>query len=170
MRNQNERRDGQWKISTRTNAIDWSGMVPTMPIPFADVADGHLNGVVAQFRGRIVTVVSVLGRVGEARLSAYSAAKAAAAGFMRSIAKETGRYGITANAVSLSTLEPAMNEAQKQAFMASERTKAQLSKYTIRRFGKPDDVANMVLFLCSDSASWITGQTYPVNGGFSFAQ
>jgi NAD(P)-dependent dehydrogenase (short-subunit alcohol dehydrogenase family) len=45
-----------------------------------------------------------------------------------------------------------------------------LSRYVIRRFGKPDDVANMVLFLCSDAASWITGQTYPVNGGYSFAQ
>ena len=55
-------------------------------------------------------------------------------------------------------------------FMATERTKAQLSRYVIRRFGKPEDVANMALFLCSDAAAWITGQTYPVNGGYSFAQ
>ena len=53
--------------------------------------------------------------------------------------------------------------------MASERTKAQLARYAIRRFGTADDVAAMVLFLCSDAASWITGQTYPVNGGYSFA-
>jgi NAD(P)-dependent dehydrogenase (short-subunit alcohol dehydrogenase family) len=45
-----------------------------------------------------------------------------------------------------------------------------LSRYVIRRFGKPDDVAHMALFLCSNAASWITGQTYPVNGGYSFAQ
>ncbi|TCM16591.1 3-oxoacyl-[acyl-carrier protein] reductase [Novosphingobium sp. PhB165] len=125
--------------------------------------------MVEQKRGRIVTVVSDSGRVGEARLAAYAAAKAGAAGFVRSIAKEGGRYGITCNAISLSTLEPPMSPEQMEHFMASDRTKAQLSQYTIRRFGTPDDVAGMALFLCSDAASWITGQTYPVNGGYSFA-
>ena len=50
-----------------------------------------------------------------------------------------------------------------------ERLKRTLEKYIIRRPGQPDDVANMVLFLSSDASSWITGQVYPVNGGFSFA-
>jgi 3-oxoacyl-[acyl-carrier protein] reductase len=120
-------------------------------------------------RGRIVTIVSDSGRVGESRLAAYGAAKAGAAGFVRSIAKEAGRFGITCNAISLSTLEPPMSEEQLAQFLASDRTKAQLALYTIRRFGKPEDVAAMSLFLCSDAASWITGQTYPVNGGYSFA-
>jgi NAD(P)-dependent dehydrogenase (short-subunit alcohol dehydrogenase family) len=62
-----------------------------------------------------------------------------------------------------------MSEEQLAQFLASDRSKAQLSHYTIRRYGKPDDVAAMTLFLCSDAASWITGQTYPVNGGYSFA-
>ncbi len=44
-----------------------------------------------------------------------------------------------------------------------------MSRYVIRRFGKPEDVAVMALFLCSDAAGWITGQTYPVNGGYDFA-
>ncbi|MEP7222253.1 MAG: SDR family oxidoreductase [Novosphingobium sp.] len=101
--------------------------------------------------------------------AAYSAAKAGAAGLVRSLARETGRYGITCNVVSLSTLAPALEGEQMEAFIASERTRAQLTRYTIRRFGTPDDVAGMVLFLCSDAASWITGQTYPVNGGYSFA-
>jgi len=129
-----------------------------------------LPGMVEQGKGRIVTIVSDAGRIGEARLAAYSAAKAGATGFMRAIARETGRYGITANAISLSTLEPPFDDAQMAEFMASDRTKTQLSRYVIRRFGKPDDVANMALFLCSDAASWITGQTYPVNGGYSFTQ
>lgn len=141
----------------------------------------NLNGVmncchaampdmVSAERGRIVTVVSDSGRIGEARLAAYAAAKAAAAGFMRSIAKEGGRFGITANCISLSTLEPPMPAEQMAEFMASERTKAQLSRYIIRRFGTPDDVAHMALFLCSDAAAWITGQTYPVNGGYATSQ
>ncbi|MGB8364694.1 MAG: SDR family NAD(P)-dependent oxidoreductase [Rhizomicrobium sp.] len=127
-------------------------------------------GMIKQGRGRIVTIVSDAGRVGEARLAAYSAAKAGAAGFVRTLARETGRYGITSNAISLSTLEPPLEGAAKEAFLASDQTKAQLARYVIRRFGKPDDVAHMALFLCSDAASWITGQTYPVNGGYSFAQ
>ncbi len=129
-----------------------------------------LPGMVKQGKGRIVTVVSDSGRVGEARMVAYSAAKAGANGFVRSIAKEAGRFGITSNAISLSTLEPPLEGEAKEEFFASDLAKAHVARYVIRRFGKPDDVANMALFLCSDAASWITGQTYPVNGGYSFAQ
>lgn len=129
-----------------------------------------LPGMVKQGKGRIVTIVSDSGRVGEARLATYSAAKAGANGFVRSIAKEAGRFGITSNAISLSTLEPPLEGAAKEEFLASEQAKAHVSRYVIRRFGKPDDVANLTLFLCSDAASWITGQTYPLNGGYSFTQ
>ena len=129
-----------------------------------------LPGMVQQRKGRIVTVVSDAGRVGEARLTAYAAAKAGAAGFVRSIAREAGRYGITSNAISLSTLEPPLEGEAMSQFLASDHAKAQLARYTIRRYGKPDDVAYMALFLCSEAASWITGQTYPVNGGYSFTQ
>ena len=62
-----------------------------------------------------------------------------------------------------------MDDAAKAQFFASDHAKAMLSRYVIRRFGKPDDVAFMALFLCSDAAAWITGQTFPVNGGYSFA-
>lgn len=129
-----------------------------------------LPGMIKQGKGRIVTIVSDAGRIGEAKLAAYSAAKAGANGFVRAIAREAGRFGITSNAISLSTLEPPLPEADKAEFLASDRAKAHVSRYVIRRFGKPDDVANMALFLCSDAAAWITGQTYPVNGGYSFAQ
>jgi NAD(P)-dependent dehydrogenase (short-subunit alcohol dehydrogenase family) len=129
-----------------------------------------LPGMVKQAKGRIVTIVSDAGRIGEAKLAAYSAAKAGANGFIRSIAREAGRFGITSNAISLSTLEPALEDEAKTEFLASEQAKAHVARYVIRRFGQPDDVAYMTLFLCSDAASWITGQTYPVNGGYSFAQ
>jgi len=129
-----------------------------------------LPEMVAARQGRIVTIGSDSGRMGDARLSAYGAAKAGAAGFMRCLASETGRYGITCNTVSLATQQPqGMSEAELAEHYASERVKAQLSHYTIRRFGRPDDVAAMALFLCSGAASWITGQTYPVNGGYSYA-
>jgi NAD(P)-dependent dehydrogenase (short-subunit alcohol dehydrogenase family) len=126
--------------------------------------------MVKQGKGRIVTIVSDSGRVGEAKLVAYSAAKAGAAGLVRSIAKEAGRFGITSNAISLSALEPPMEPEAKAAFLASDTAKGITSRYVIRRMGRPDDVAGLTLFLCSDAAEWITGQTYPVNGGYSFAQ
>jgi len=128
-----------------------------------------IPGMIAQGGGRIVTIVSDAGRVGEARLAVYSAAKASAAGFVRALAKEAGRHGITCNAISLSTLEPNIDEDRKAAFLASDHARTLTSRYAIRRLGRPDDVAAMTLFLCSDGAEWITGQTYPVNGGYSFA-
>lgn len=129
-----------------------------------------IPGMIKQGRGRLLTIISDAARVGEARLVTYSAAKAGAAGFVRSVARETGRYGITSNAISLSTLEPPLDDETMEKFLASEQSKSQLAKYTIRRYGQPEDVATMAVFLCSDAASWITGQTYPVNGGYSFTQ
>jgi len=120
-------------------------------------------------RGRIVTIVSDAGRVGEARLAAYATAKAGANGFVRAIAKECGRWNITSNAISLSTLEPPLPPEQLAEYVQTERAKAYVSRYVIRRYGKPEDVAGLAAFLCSKAAEWITGQTYPVNGGYSFA-
>jgi NAD(P)-dependent dehydrogenase (short-subunit alcohol dehydrogenase family) len=154
----------------KTGPEDWERFFRTNLYGVMNCCHAALPGMVSERKGRIVTVISDAGRMGEARLAAYAAAKAGAAGFVRSIAREGGRYGITANAISLSTLEPPMEEEDLARFLADERTKNQLSRYAIRRFGKPDDVANMALFLCSDAANWITGQTYPVNGGYSFAQ
>ncbi len=152
-----------------TSPSDWDRFFRTNLQGVMNCCHVALPEMVAHKRGRIVTIVSDSGRIGEPRLAAYAAAKAGAAGFVRSIAKEAGRFGITCNAISLSTLEPPMSESQLAQFLASDQSKAQLSRYTIRRYGKPDDVAAMTLFLCSEAASWITGQTYPVNGGYSFA-
>jgi 3-oxoacyl-[acyl-carrier protein] reductase len=152
-----------------TAPADWDRYLRTNLIGVMNCCHAALPGMVAANRGRIVTIVSDAGRVGEARLAAYAAAKAGAAGFMRSIAREAGRHHITANAISLSTLEPGLEEPQRSEFLASEQAKAHVARYVIRRFGQPDDVANLTLFLCSDAAGWITGQTYPVNGGYSFA-
>lgn len=121
-------------------------------------------GMVEARCGSIVTIISDAGRVGEPRLEAYSAAKAGAAGFMRGLARSLGRHQVRANCVSIGTTRtPSVTLSEGPA------TDRQLARYVIRRFGEPDDVANMVLYLASDAAGWITGQTYPVNGGYDFA-
>ncbi len=117
--------------------------------------------------GRVVTIVSDSGRTGDKLMAAYGAAKAGAAGFTRSLALEVGRYGITANCVALGTMRTPLTEA----FWAepNDLATALLQQYVVRRPGLPEDVAPLVVLLASDAGAWITGQTYPVNGGFSFA-
>ena len=125
-----------------------------------------LPGMVEKKFGRLVTIVSDAGRVGEPGLEIYSAAKAGAAGFTRAVARSMGRHGVTANNIAIATTRtPGVAEVTEDP----ERARRMLGQYVIRRFGEPDDIANMALFLASDAAGWITGQTYPVNGGYSFA-
>jgi NAD(P)-dependent dehydrogenase (short-subunit alcohol dehydrogenase family) len=117
--------------------------------------------------GRIITVMSEAGRVGEAGLEAYSAAKAGAGGLTRALARSLGRFDITANNVAIgATRTPAIQKAIDNEDFA----KRVLKSYIIRRFGEPSDVAAMITFLASNASGWITGQTYPVNGGFSVNQ
>jgi len=160
---------GYAKPFWETDPSEWDRYFHTNTFGVLNCCHAVLPGMVAANKGRIVTVVSDSGRIGEQRLSVYAAAKAAAGGFVRSIAKEVGRYNITCNAISLSSLAPPMDDEQLAQYMQTDRVKAQMAHYVIRRYGKPDDVAAMALFLCSDASSWITGQTYPVNGGYSFA-
>jgi NAD(P)-dependent dehydrogenase (short-subunit alcohol dehydrogenase family) len=160
---------GRAPLFWETAPDEWERYLHTNLKGVMNCCHAALPQMVTQGSGRIVTIVSDAGRVGEPKLAAYSAAKAGAAGFMRAIAREVGRFGITANAVSLSALEPPLDEPRRAEFLASEQAKTLVSRYAIRRLGRPEDVANMVLFLCSDAAGWITGQTYPVNGGYSFA-
>jgi 2-hydroxycyclohexanecarboxyl-CoA dehydrogenase len=124
-------------------------------------------GMIERQGGRIITIISDAGRMGDTGLEVYSAAKAGAAGFTRAIARTLGRHLITANCVSIAaTLTP---EIEKRLMADPERFKRIMEKYVIRRPGRPEDIANMVLYLASNASSWITGQTYPVNGGYSFA-
>src|SRR5262249_62424152 len=97
-------------------------------------------------------------RVGETHMPASSAAKAGAAGFCRSVAREVGRHGITCNCVALGTINTWGDDD-------SNANPEMLKRYVIRRRGLPTDIAAMTVFLASPQAEWITGQTYPVNGG-----
>lgn len=126
-----------------------------------------LPGMAARGYGRIATIISDAARTLEPRQADYAAAKAGAAGFMRGIAADGARYGITANNIAIASMRIPIAEQEWQAFLASDRTKAQLSRYAIRRYGLPEDIVGTALLLCSDAAAWITGQTYAVDGGYS---
>jgi 2-hydroxycyclohexanecarboxyl-CoA dehydrogenase len=144
---------------------EWDGWLRVNLYGVMNTVRACMPGMVAGGGGSIVTVVSDAGRVGEPRLEVYSGAKAGAAGFMRAIAKSGGRYNVRANCVALSATKTPTIRVDE----SSDRGKAMLGNYILRRFGEPDDAARMVLFLASDAASWVTGQTYPVNGGYALA-
>lgn len=145
----------------------WNSFIGVNLYGVINCTSACVPGMIERRSGRIITIISDAGRMGEAGLEIYSAAKAGAAGFTRAVARTLGRYMITANCVSIAaTLTPQI-EQRLQA--DPERFKRIMEKYVIRRPGRPADVANMVLYLASDSSAWITGQTYPVNGGYSFS-
>jgi 3-oxoacyl-[acyl-carrier protein] reductase len=120
--------------------------------------------------GRVLTIISDAARTGEAKLSPYAAAKAGAAGFSRSIAREVGRYAITSNCISLGNIAtPTTAPPPPETPEEHERERAFLRPYVIRRRGQPEDVAGLVTYLASPLAEWITGQTYVLDGGYTFS-
>lgn len=155
------------KMFWEEDPSEWTKFLGTNLYGVLNCCHAAVPHMVEARRGRIVTIVSDSGRMGEPKLAVYAAAKAGANGFVRSLAKEVGRYNVTCNAISLSSLMPEMPQEQLDAFMATDRAKAQMSNYIIRRYGKAKDVAALTAFLCSDVAEWITGQTYPLNGGYA---
>lgn len=148
-----------------TTPEEWDHWLGTNFFGVLNCCKAILPGMMERQHGRIVTVISDAGRVGEPHLAVYSGAKAAAAGFMRALARAVGRANITANCVALSSI----NTPGVAALFDEDSVARMLKHYIIRRLGEPSDAANMILFLGSDAASWITGQTYPVNGGYSLS-
>ena len=119
--------------------------------------------------GVIVNVASEAGRVGSQGSATYSAAKAGVIGFTKAIARESARFGVRCNAVAPGPIEtPLLNSAETQLGELGARLKqAMIDATALRRIGEPDEVAAVIAFLCSDDASYVTGQTVNVSGGLS---
>jgi NAD(P)-dependent dehydrogenase (short-subunit alcohol dehydrogenase family) len=112
--------------------------------------------------GRIVSVIGDSSRVGESGLSIVAAARAGVVALMKSLAREFGRSGTTANTVSLGLVET----AHDRDWVEANREKL-VKLYPVRRLGVPNDVAPMVTLLASPLSGWITGQVISISGGFS---
>ena len=132
-----------------------------------------LPGMVERGYGRVVCLASDSARIGQARLSYYAAAKAGVIALMKSVAQEIGRSGVTLNVVSPGATNTPLRLNREQSMreqMGEEkyarRVKSVLRLYPTGRIGEPEDIASAIAFLCSDDASWITGQVVSVNGGF----
>ncbi|HNP71216.1 MAG TPA: 3-oxoacyl-[acyl-carrier-protein] reductase [Kouleothrix sp.] len=110
--------------------------------------------------GRIINITSVVGLMGNAGQANYAAAKAGIVGFTKSTAREMASRGITVNAVA-----PGYIETELTGVLSDQIKTAILENIPLGRMGTPQDVANLVCFLASDAAAYITGQTLTVDGG-----
>jgi 3-oxoacyl-[acyl-carrier protein] reductase len=151
-----------------TGPEDWERYLQVNLYGVLNCSRAVLPAMIERRWGRLITIISDAGRGGEKNLAVYGAAKAGAAGLTRALALECGRHGVTANNIALGTMrtpqtEPLWSDPQNPT------AQALLQSYAVRRPGLPEDVSPLVVLLASEQGSWITGQTYPVNGGYSFA-
>jgi len=121
-----------------------------------------VKSMVSQRYGRIINISSVVGLIGNAGQSNYSASKAGIIGFTKSMARELASRGITVNAVA-----PGFIQTDMTSKLNEEQINKLVQNVPMSRLGKPEDVAKVVAFLCSNDADYITGQVIAVDGGMT---
>lgn len=148
----------------RMKEDEWDAIMQTNLTSLFRVTKACLRTMMKARRGRIISIASVVGVSGNAGQTNYSAAKAGVIGFTKSLAREVGSRGITANVVAPGFIDTDMTrelpETQKQAL---------LSQIPLNRLGTPEEIAKAVTFLASPGAAYITGETIHVNGGMYMA-
>lgn len=147
-------------LLARMKEDEWNSVIETNLGSLYRVCKAASRSMMKARRGRIVNIGSVVGATGNPGQSNYAAAKAGMIGFTRALARELGGRNITVNAVAPGFVDTDMTRA-----LAESQREALLAQIPLKRLGQPADVAAAVLFLCSPTASYITGETLHVNGG-----
>ncbi len=144
----------------RMSDEEWFDVINTNLSAVFRLSKACLRGMLKARWGRIVNVSSVVGSMGNAGQTNYSATKAGVSGFARSLAKEVGSRNITVNAVAPGFIDTDMTKA-----LPEDQRQALVEGIALSRLGQPEEIAGVVAFLCSDAASYVTGETIQVNGG-----
>ena len=141
---------------------DWQAVIDTNLTGVYNFAHAAMRQMMSQRYGRIVNISSVAAEFGNQGQVNYAASKGGIQGLTRCLATEVGRRNITVNAVAPGFIETDMTEAVRNA--AEGKIKERIS---VRRLGKPEDIANAVLFLASEEAGYVTGHILTVDGGLT---
>jgi len=144
----------------RMKEEDWDAVMQTNLASVFRLSKAVLRGMMKARRGRIINIASVVGLIGNAGQANYAAAKAGIIGFTKSLAREVGSRGITANVIAPGFIDTDMTRSLSEA--QRETLNGQIP---LARLGLPEDIASAVAFLASTEASYITGETLNVNGG-----
>ena len=144
----------------RMKAEEWEDVISTNLTGVYRVCKGCLRGMMKAKKGRIINIASVIGIMGNAGQSNYAAAKAGIIGFSKSLAREIGSRNITVNVVA-----PGFIDTDMTRVLPEDQRNAMLSQVPLGRLGESEDIANAVLFLASQAAAYVTGETLHVNGG-----
>lgn len=144
----------------RMSSEEWNDVIDTNLNSLYRVTREFIREMMKQKTGRIINISSVVGMSGNAGQSNYSSSKSAIYGFTKSLAKEVASRNITVNAISPGFIETDMTDK-----LSDEQKQAIISAIPLSRMGSAKDIADITLFLASDSASYITGENINVNGG-----
>jgi 2-hydroxycyclohexanecarboxyl-CoA dehydrogenase len=142
---------------------EWKKPIDICLYGLLNTAHSLLPGMIANKYGKIVSIMGDSSRVGESGISVTAAARAGQIGFIKSVAREVGRFNITLNGVSLGVVD---TSHYPPGFVKKHYEKL-VCQYPLERLGKPEDIAPTVVLLCSDRSAWTTGQIVSVNGGFA---
>jgi 2-hydroxycyclohexanecarboxyl-CoA dehydrogenase len=156
----------QHAFFTDTTAGDWTRLLAVNLVSVLACTHAALPAMQAAGFGRIINITSEAGRLGSRGGAVYSAAKGGVIAFTKSIARENARYSITANAIAPGPIRTPMLE-QAVAKGGDKILRAMTDATLLRRLGEPEEIAAAVLFLASDQAAYITGETIGVSGGMA---
>jgi len=147
-------------LMLRMKREDWDAVLQTNLTGAYACVQAVLKPMVKQRSGRVINITSVVGQAGNAGQANYAASKAGLIGFTKALALEVASRNITVNAVAPGLIDTDMTRA-----IAAGAHEEWAARIPLKRLGTPDDVANAVVFLASDEASYITGHVLAVNGG-----
>lgn len=148
----------------RMKEEDWQAILDTNLSSVYRTSKAVLRAMMKARHGRIINIASVIGVTGNAGQANYAAAKAGIIGFSKSLAKEVGSRGITVNVVA-----PGFIETDMTRDLPVDAKSVMLAQIALGRLGSPQDVAEVVSFLASPAAAYVTGETLHVNGGMYMA-
>jgi len=149
-------------ILPRLKEDDWNDVIDTNLSGSFRTSQRAIKHMMKSKWGRIVYISSIVGMMGNQGQANYAASKAGLIGLSKSIAKEMGSRNITSNVIT-----PGYIDTDMTAFLTDDQKDNIIEQLSVKRIGKPEDIANIVSFLCSDESEYITGQVISVDGGIT---